>query len=367
MDSSAEQPSPDLPTLERMARMRKLWQWLALLVVSLLFAGALELATLPAALLIGPMLAAIVAGTNGATVRVPRLLFGAAQAIVGCLVASSISADIFPVFYREWPLFLGVVVATVTASSLLGWLISRWRILPGTTAVWGSSPGAATAMVLMAGAFGADQRLVAFMQYLRVIFVSMTAALVAKMWVDTSGVEIPAITWFPPIDAQAFAATIGIAFIGGLAGKLCRLPSPYFLGTFIFGGVIHLGLGVEMQLPPWLLAFSYAMVGWSIGLNFTRAILRHATRALPQIIASIVALIAFCGGLAFMISHLLGIDPLTAYLATSPGGMDSIAIIAAAAQNVDISFVMALQSARFLIVLLVGPSVARLVARSVRQ
>ncbi|TIN31479.1 MAG: AbrB family transcriptional regulator, partial [Mesorhizobium sp.] len=106
MDSSAEQP-PDQPAIERMARMRKLWQWLALLIVSLLFAGALELAALPAALLIGPMLAAIVAGTNGATVRVPRLLFGAAQAIVGCLVASSISADIFPVFYWEWPLFLG--------------------------------------------------------------------------------------------------------------------------------------------------------------------------------------------------------------------------------------------------------------------
>lgn len=47
--------------------------------------------------------------------------------------------------------------------------------------------------------------------------------------------------------------------------------------------------------------------------------------------------------------------------------MDSVAIIAAAAQNVDISFVMALQSARFLIVLLVGPSVARLVARSIRD
>ncbi|RVB28015.1 AbrB family transcriptional regulator, partial [Mesorhizobium sp. M7A.F.Ca.CA.004.05.1.1] len=66
--------------------------------------------------------------------------------------------------------------------------------------------------------------------------------------------------------------------------------------------------------------------------------------------------------------HLLGIDPLTAYLATSPGGGDDgDAVHAAAAQNVDISFVMALQSARFLIVLLVGPSVARLVARSVRQ
>ena len=366
MDSPPEQASQAQAPIERMARLRPPRQWLVLLVFSLLFAGALELAALPAALLIGPMLAAILTGTNGATVRVPRLLFGSAQAIVGCLVANSISADIFAAFYKEWPLFLGVVMATVTASSLLGWLISRWRILPGTTAVWGSSPGAATAMVLMAGAFGADQRLVAFMQYLRVIFVSMTAALVARMWVDTSGVEVPPIVWFPPIDAFAFAATIGIAIVGGLAGKLVRLPSPFFLGTFIFGAVIHLGLGVPMQLPPWLLAISYAMVGWSIGLNFTRPILRHAARALPQVVGSIVALIAFCSGMAFVISRLLGIDPLTAYLATSPGGMDSVAIIAAAARNVDISFVMALQSARFLVVLLIGPSVARLVARNVR-
>lgn len=365
MDSSPEQPSQDPAPIESMARLRPPQQWLILVSFSLLLAGALELAALPAALLIGPMLAAIMAGINGATVRVPRPLFGSAQAIVGCLVASSISPDIFPVFYDEWPLFLGVVMATVAASSLLGWLISRWRILPGTTAVWGSSPGAATAMVLMAGAFGADQRLVAFMQYLRVIFVSMTAALVARMWVDTSGVEVPPIVWFPPIDAFALAATIGIAAVGGLLGRLARLPSPFFLGTFILGAVIHLGLGVPMQLPPWLLAISYAMVGWSIGLNFTRPILRHAARALPQIVGSIVALIAFCGGMAFVISRLLGIDPLTAYLATSPGGMDSVAIIAAAAQNVDISFIMALQSARFLIVLLIGPSVAKLVARNV--
>ncbi|RTL92027.1 MAG: AbrB family transcriptional regulator [Hyphomicrobiales bacterium] len=365
MDSSPEQPSQDPAPIESMARLRPPQQWLILVSFSLLLAGALELAALPAALLIGPMLAAIMAGINGATVRVPRPLFGSAQAIVGCLVASSISADIFPVFYDEWALFPGVVMATVAASSLLGWLISRWRILPGTTAVWGSSPGAATAMVLMAGAFGADQRLVAFMQYLRVIFVSMTAALVARMWVDTSGVEVPPIVWFPPIDAFALAATIGIAAVGGLLGRLVRLPSPFFLGTFILGAVIHLGLGVPMQLPPWLLAISYATVGWSIGLNFTRPILRHAARALPQIVGSIVALIAFCGGMAFVISRLLGIDPLTAYLATSPGGMDSVAIIAAAARNVDISFIMALQSARFLIVLLIGPSVAKLVARNV--
>jgi membrane AbrB-like protein len=135
----------------------------------------------------------------------------------------------------------------------------------------------------------------------------------------------------------------------------------------ILGTLLHLLAGVDFQLPPWLLALSYASIGWSIGLNFTKAILRHAARALPQIIGSILVLIAFCGGLAWLLSHLLGIDPLTAYLATSPGGMDSIAIIAAATQNVDISFVMALQTMRFLIVLLLGPSLARLIARAVKE
>jgi membrane AbrB-like protein len=350
-----------------MARIPSVLQWLLLLFVSVLITGALEIAALPAALLIGPMMAAIIAGTNNATVRVPHLHFGAAQAIVGCLIAISIQPQIFSTFYAEWPLFLGAVMATIAASTAMGFLISRWHILPGSTAVWGSSPGAATAMVLMAGAFGADQRLVAFMQYMRVIFVSVAAALVAKIWVDTSGVELPAIVWFPPLDPIPFGATIAVAVGGSIAGNALRLPSPSFLGTMILGTALHLFAGVDFQLPPWLLALSYGLIGWSIGLQFTRTILRHATRALPQIIGSILILIAFCGGLGWIISHLLGIDPLTAYLATSPGGMDSIAIIAAATQNVDISFVMALQTVRFLIVLLLGPSLARLVARALKE
>ncbi|CAM5453803.1 membrane AbrB-like protein [Aquamicrobium terrae] len=341
-------------------------QWLLLALLSAGLAMGLEMASLPAAWLIGPMLAGILAGTNGATVRMPRPVFALAQAVIGCLIASSISPTIFGVVYADWPLFLGAVVATVAASSLLGWLISRWRVLPGTTAVWGSTPGAATAMVLMAGAFGADQRLVAFMQYLRVLLVSMTAALVARLFVDTSGAEVPAIVWFPPLQAGPFATTILVAVTGTLAGMALRLPSPHFLGTMILGTVLHLGFDAEFQLPQWLLAASYALIGWAIGLNFTRPVLRHAARALPQILGSIVALVAFCGGLGWLISSTLGIDPLSAYLATSPGGMDSVAIIAAAAQNVDISFIMALQTARFLVVLLLGPGLARLVAATVK-
>ncbi len=361
MESTATPPPP-----QGLGKVPAAGQWAILLFLSLLFAGILEMAGMPASMLLGPMLAAVIAGTNGATVRVPGYCFAGSQAFVGCLVAASLSPAIFSTFLDDWPLFGSVVLATLVASSFLGWFVSRLKILPGTTAVWGSAPGGATAMVLMAGAFGADARLVAFMQYLRVILVSVAAALIARLWVDTSGVEPPPSIWFPAIEWSAFTTTLAIAAIGGLAGRLLRLPSPYFIGAAIVGTLVHLWLGAPIQLPVWLLGTSYMLIGWAIGLNFTRAILVHATRALPQIIGSIAALMSFCGGLAWLLSHELGIDPLTAYLATSPGGMDSVAIIAAASDNVDLSFVMALQSARLVIVLAVGPYLARLVARWIK-
>ncbi len=361
MTAPAQPLSPKKP-----AKLHVAVQWAALLVVSLLLATVLDVAGLPAAMLLGPLMVAVVAGTNGATVRVPKLSFASAQAFVGCLVAVNLSPEIFSTLVAGWPLFGGVVLATLMASSFLGWSISRLKILPGTTAVWGSAPGGATAMVLMAGAFGADERLVAFMQYLRVIFVSISAAMIAGLWVDTSSVEVPPSIWLPAIEWAPFTTTLAIAAAGGLAGRLLRLPSPYFLGAAILGTLLHLGPQMPMQLPVWLLGISYMVIGWAIGLNFTRAIIRHAARALPQIVGSIIALMAFCGGLAWLLAHELGIDPLTAYLATSPGGMDSVAIIAAASENVDLSFVMALQSARLVIALTLGPSLARLVARGIK-
>jgi hypothetical protein len=46
----------------------------------------------------------------------------------------------------------------------------------------------------------------------------------------------------------------------------------------------------------------------------------------------------------------------------SPGGADTAAIIAASS-NVDMPFVMAMQTTRFVVILLTGPAIARFVAR----
>jgi membrane AbrB-like protein len=332
-----------------------------MLLASIVLALGLQAIDLPAALLLGPMIAAICLGIGGATIRVPRIPYWGAQAVIGCLIASAITPTILKSLVADWPLFGGTVLATLTASSVLGWMMSRWRVMPGTTGVWGSSPGAATAMVVMAEAFGADARLVAFMQYVRVIVVSVAAALVAGLFVDTSGAK-QAVEWFPALQWPAFGSALAVAAVGAVLGPLLRLPSPHFLAPFILGIVLHAGAGVDFQLPAWLLAATYCIIGWQIGLRFTREVLFYALKLLPQILFAIALLMAFCGLIAWWMASYLGTDALTAYLATSPGGMDSVAIVAAASGTVDLSLVMAMQILRFLIVLVAGPPLARWMA-----
>jgi membrane AbrB-like protein len=218
-------------------------------------------------------------------------------------------------------------------------------------------------MVVMAEAYGADTQLVAFMQYLRVVVVAASAAIVARVaGVDTThaaGVATQAAAWFPPIHWVPLLETIALCVLGAFLGIRLRIQAGALLVPMA-AAILFTRFGwMTIELPRWLLSLVYAVLGWRIGLGFTRPLLLHAARVLPRVLACTLALVVFCAGLGGLLVVLVGVDPLTAYLATSPGGADSVAIIASATQ-VDASFVMAMQMARLLAVLLLAPVMTRM-------
>jgi uncharacterized protein len=341
-------------------RLSTAGRWAVLLALSAVAAAMLQCAKLPAAVMLGPLAAAVLVQVAGGAVKVPRVLLIAAQAIIGCLVARSITSSIVGSFIIHWPLFLGVVTLSILASAAVGWGMSRFRIIPGTTAVWGMLPGAAPVMMVMAEVYGADFRLVAFMQYLRVVMVAVVASVVSLMFVPGGGGRFSG-GYFPPISLPDLAATAILAVIGGSVGLALRVPAGVLLGPPVLGAVLNVFGWVHIELPPVVLLASFALLGWNIGLRFTHDVLAAAARALPQCLVATVLLMAFCGILAGTLTALFHVDPLTAYLATSPGGVDAAAIIAASTK-VDTPFVMALQTVRMIVLLLVGPYVARWMA-----
>ena len=229
-------------------------KWTILLLASLAFIVPLELIHLPAALLLGAMAAAILVAVFDGRLAVPQWPYVLAQGLIGCLVARSIGPAILVTVVRQWPLFLGGVCSVLLISTSLGALLARWKVLPGTTAVWGSSPGAATVMVLMSEGFGGDPRLVAYMQFLRVIVVALVASIVARLWVAPGALPRAAIDWFPAVAAGPFWETVALAVFGSIAGAKSRLPAGALLVPLFAGVALSCTGLMTITLPPWLMA-----------------------------------------------------------------------------------------------------------------
>jgi membrane AbrB-like protein len=351
-------------------------RWILLALFSIILSSLLQLVHLPAASMFGPMLAAVacalIVEKRGQVMHVPKLGHAFAQAIIGCLIARAVTPQIVHNFAMQWPLFVTVVGSTVVSSSLLGWLLCRLRLFPGTVAIWGLLPGAASAMMILAEEFGADARLVAFMQYLRVVCVGLTASLCARFFIvaGLSGLNAQTHTELPQLiagfiktDWPALPVTLALVALAMWLGPRSKIPAGVLLLPMMLGGALHLTGMTKIELPQWLLTIAYSLLGWTIGMRFTREAINHALKLLPQTLLAIFILIFFGACLAILLNKALGIDLLTAYLATSPGGMDTVAIIAASSK-VDMSFIMALQTVRFLMVLAIGPPLSRLAALS---
>ena len=313
------------------------FQWMKLLALSSAISFVLFWFHLPAALLLGPMIAGITLSLRGAAIRVPRPFFIAAQAIIGCMIARSLTPSIFGVLLANWALVLLILFSTLAISALAGWLLVRYSDLPGATGAWGSSPGGASAMVIMAQEYGA-------------------VALGGEAQEMTQQVA-----WFPPVSRQ-LPLTLLLTAAAGWLGLRLRFPSGAMLFPMLIGALVQGEGWLLLELPEWLLALAYAAVGWSVGLKFNKQIFLLALKTLPQILASIIGLILLCALMAYGLTQILPLDFMTAYLATSPGGLDTVAIIAAGTRA-DMSFIMAMQTLRLFTILLTGPAIARFISR----
>lgn len=348
-------------------------QWLSLILLTIALVMALNAGHVPAALLLGPMLAAIVFAVSGASIRLPRGFTIGAQAILGCLIAQAIDAQLIALIGAHWELLLGFSLVTMLIAAGLGWMITRAGWLPGTAAIWGLSPGAAASMVLLAEDFGADRRMVALMQYSRIALVALAAILVAKFIGDPALAPAHAMSrsapsqWliFPPaaslIATLALAATAVAIAIYFRKGALA-LFIPAFAGT-----ALEAAGWIDISTPQLFASLAFGTVGIYVGLSFNREMLLHSLSALPRILLAVVAMIVLCGLLSVALCMLLpGTDPLTAYLAVSPGGIDA-AVIIASNTNVSLPLILSFQFVRLLIVIGGAPALAKWLAHRHQQ
>ena len=333
-------------------------RWLLLLVaVAVVSLGFIAIA-LPTPLLFGGLLGALLyaLARPAAPLRLPVSWFHAGQAVVGAIVGSAIEWDTLVDLGARWLIVIGISCFALVVSVLCGTLLIRRGASPAT-ATFSSIAGGAIGLTAMADDLGADSRVIAVLQYLRLLIVLLTLPVVVTLIFGASDQRgaLGAVRG----DWRVDLPFVAIAIVGGvLAGKLLRMPSPALLGPLLVAAPLTLvPYFAEAQVPVVVAALGYLAIGVQVGLKFTLESLKSIGRMVPTAMLTIVVTLVGCAGLGAILAATTDATPLDAYLATTPGGIYAV-MGTAESTGSDVTFVAAAQIVRMLMVLAIAPFVA---------
>lgn len=154
-------------------------------------------------------------------------------------------------------------------------------------------------------------------------------------------------------------STAAVALAGAWLFERLRVPAGAMLGAMIAVAALNLSsrAGVA-DLPGLAEFFAFAALGWSIGTGFTPETLA-GLRAATVPVLLIVGLLIGAGALfGWGLSVLTDIDPVTAFLAASPGALSQMVAVSAAT-GADSLLVVTVHTVRLFAVLVVSPFVVR--------
>ncbi len=334
-------------------------RWLTLALLATLFGFIFAQFSVPASWLIGPMLAGLIVSLRdyrpGYLPQWPNL---GAQAIIGVAVSASFTPTTLSTLARNWPV-IGIAVLSMLVFSLLGaFILVRWGNFDPATALLGTLPGGAPGMVAMSDALNADARYVAVMQFVRVMMLAVSTALISRWLLPIHKVISPAsfaplaLGWTPLV------LSVLIGAIGAWIGIKTNLPAGAIALPALLGAVAGMLGYAHGTWPPGILPLAYAILGIYVGMRFDVAAMRHISRAIPAMLGNLVFLMLSTGCVGALLGWLSGVGAVNGYLAAAPGGLDTVSSIALAV-GADISLVFTSGLIRFFTIVLLGPVLVR--------
>ncbi|MGY1615230.1 AbrB family transcriptional regulator [Geodermatophilus sp. SYSU D00691] len=342
-------------------RGRRLLDRAVVVVVGALAGLLLDLAGVPSAPIFGGLVAGLARALLGRdTDRVPQPVGTASQALIGVSVGFLVESETLGALAEHWLPIVLVTLGTLVVSLVAGQLMRLQRGISPVTGAFSMIAGGASGITAVARDLGADEQVVAVLQYIRVLIVLIAMPIVATTVYGASG----GVGAAPAEDGAGWPS--GLLFTalsiaaGLLLGRLAHLPVGSLLGPMAVAATLDLtGVSQGATVPLPLEWAAFLAIGLQVGLGFTRAGLRLVGRALPLAVALIVGSVVACAGLGLLLSRATGVGLLDGYLATTPGGLYAV-LATATGSGADATFVLAVQVLRLFVMLFSAPLLARL-------
>ncbi|MBX8538063.1 AbrB family transcriptional regulator, partial [Pseudomonas cichorii] len=235
-------------------------RWVMLSLVSILLALVLKAVGAPAAFMIGAMVSGIFFVVIGSNLVLDKRCSNLAQAVIGAFIGSALHPEFIETQSVPFYICVLVTLSVLGLSIFTGVLVTRIKFLPGSTGLWGTLPGAAPMMIILSEQYGADSRLVAFIQYSRVVLVALIASFVVGNFQAESSPE----PWFD-LNNTGQIAPVAVVIVSMVLASVMRSPAANFVGAIAIAAVAQFIFKIPMEPPKWLLTLGFVFLGWSVG------------------------------------------------------------------------------------------------------
>lgn len=152
-----------------------------------------------------------------------------------------------------------------------------------------------------------------------------------------------------------FLITLLLAFIGGVVFTFLHIPVPWLLGPMTAVLIGSRNRAIRVYWPVQIRDAGLIILGYSIGLSFTKEAVIQIAGKLPLMLLLTLMLIFFCAGIAYVISKLSGIDYPTILVGSIPGGLSQMITFSEEVKGINITIVTFLQVTRVIMIIFLVP------------
>jgi membrane AbrB-like protein len=278
--------------------------------------------------MIGPMIA--VAAINLLGYRVAAMPYSrqAGQMIIGSVVSLYFTPPVILALTSH----LGAIATGTASAFLIGGLgalvLSRVSGIDPKSAFFSSTPGGAMAMVVLAERAGADIPPVAVAHSLRVSIV----VIVVPFALTYGGIPMEIVPYKPQLafDLTTLVIWLAAGTFAGWVAETMRVQNGYMLAPIVLGAALTANGVALSSIPYWVVDGAQLVFGIILGTRYERAFFARHRMFIPFALVNGLFIIGLSVCAGVVIALAFGMDPATLVIATSPGGMPEMTIVAQA-------------------------------------
>jgi hypothetical protein len=340
------------------------WRGLVLaLVIGTVGGAVFAWARLPLAWLLGAMVAVTAAATSGVRVRLPAPLATIAYGVLGVVMGTAFSPEIFHHLARFGVTLATLLIYIAVIAVIMLTLFRRVFGFDARTAYFASMPGGIAEMTAIGAAMGGDGRTIALFHGTRILLVAFTIPMGFHFIAGYEPRGVSAMGGgLDSIGIVDYLVFLGCGLAGHFGGRLIRLPAPSLLGGLILSAVAHMAGLTDAKMPFLIIALAQLVIGCGIGSRFAGT----SPGEIGRMLAIATAMIALM--LLITIGFGLGLERLTDWpvqallLAYAPGGLPEMTLVALV-MGIDVVFVATHHTVRIVFVVALALPVLRLMER----